>query len=101
MNLLLLHILASSKATDAYLNRVRQFYSQRPFVVPAQRVEVWPFPTPATLTGIRTSQNIPLSHVPTSAFYSLKMQELRLALKILAIRTCKQPPADEIFQICL
>ncbi|KAA6364383.1 MAG: hypothetical protein EZS28_040090, partial [Streblomastix strix] len=51
------------KTTDACLNRVRQFYSQRPFVVPAQRVEVWPFPTSATLTGIRTSQNIPISHV--------------------------------------
>ncbi|KAA6355417.1 MAG: hypothetical protein EZS28_049056, partial [Streblomastix strix] len=55
--------MAGYKATDACLNRVRQFYSQRPFVVPAQRVEVWPFPTSATLTGIRTSQNIPLSHV--------------------------------------
>ncbi|KAA6363978.1 MAG: hypothetical protein EZS28_040495 [Streblomastix strix] len=55
--------IAGYKATDACLNRVRQFYSQRPFVVPAQRVEVWPFPTSATLTGIRTSQNIPLSHV--------------------------------------
>ncbi|KAA6357679.1 MAG: hypothetical protein EZS28_046794, partial [Streblomastix strix] len=55
--------MAGYKATDACLNRVRQFYSQRPFVVPAQRVEVWPFSTSATLTGIRTSQNIPLSHV--------------------------------------
>ncbi|KAA6359546.1 MAG: hypothetical protein EZS28_044927, partial [Streblomastix strix] len=54
--------MAGYKATDACLNRVRQFYSQRPFVVPAQRVEVCPFPTSATLTGIRTSQNIPLSH---------------------------------------
>ncbi|KAA6399575.1 MAG: hypothetical protein EZS28_004897 [Streblomastix strix] len=57
--------MASYKATDACLNRVRQFYSQRPFVVPAQCVE---------------------------------MQELRHALKILAIRTCKQPPADVISQ---
>ncbi|KAA6385874.1 MAG: hypothetical protein EZS28_018599 [Streblomastix strix] len=55
--------IAGNKATDACLNRVRQFYSQRPFVVPAQREEMWPFPTSATLTGIRTSQNIPLSHV--------------------------------------
>ncbi|KAA6389275.1 MAG: hypothetical protein EZS28_015198, partial [Streblomastix strix] len=31
--------MAGYKATDACLNRVRQFYSQRPFVVPAQRVE--------------------------------------------------------------
>ncbi|KAA6397278.1 MAG: hypothetical protein EZS28_007196 [Streblomastix strix] len=53
-------------ATDARYNRVGQFYSQRPFVVPAQRVEVWPFPTSATLTG---------------------MLELRLALKIHVIGT--------------
>ncbi|KAA6400806.1 MAG: hypothetical protein EZS28_003668 [Streblomastix strix] len=55
--------MAGYKSTDACLNRVRQFYSQRPFVVPAQRVEVWSLLTSATLTGIRTSQNIPLSHV--------------------------------------
>ncbi|KAA6402151.1 MAG: hypothetical protein EZS28_002325 [Streblomastix strix] len=55
--------MAGYKATDACLNRVRQFYSQHPFVVSAQCVEVLPFPTSATLTGIRTSQNIPLSHV--------------------------------------
>ncbi|KAA6379341.1 MAG: hypothetical protein EZS28_025133 [Streblomastix strix] len=55
--------MAGYKATDACLNRVRQFYCQRTFVVPAQRVEIWPFPTSATLTGIQTSQNIPLSHV--------------------------------------
>ncbi|KAA6389786.1 MAG: hypothetical protein EZS28_014685 [Streblomastix strix] len=55
--------MAGYKATDACLNRVRQFYRQRPFVVPAQRVEVWPFPTSAIQMGIRTSQNIPLSHV--------------------------------------
>ncbi|KAA6387424.1 MAG: hypothetical protein EZS28_017047 [Streblomastix strix] len=51
------------RTNDACLNRVRQFYSQRLFVVPAQRVEVWSFPTSASLTGIRTSQNIPLSHI--------------------------------------
>ncbi|KAA6386783.1 MAG: hypothetical protein EZS28_017692 [Streblomastix strix] len=55
--------MAGYKATDACLNRVRQFYSSRLFVVPAQRVEIWPFPTSATLKEIRTSQNIPLSHV--------------------------------------
>ncbi|KAA6360442.1 MAG: hypothetical protein EZS28_044031 [Streblomastix strix] len=48
--------IAGYKATDACLNRVHQFYSQRPFVVPAQRVEVWPFPTSAIITGIRTSE---------------------------------------------
>ncbi|KAA6353442.1 MAG: hypothetical protein EZS28_051031, partial [Streblomastix strix] len=31
--------MAGYKATDSCLNRVRQFYNQRPFVVPAQRVE--------------------------------------------------------------
>ncbi|KAA6363200.1 MAG: hypothetical protein EZS28_041273, partial [Streblomastix strix] len=55
--------MAGYKATDECLNRVRAFYSTRPFVVPAQKVEIWPFPTSATLAGIRTSQNIPLSHV--------------------------------------
>ncbi|KAA6365243.1 MAG: hypothetical protein EZS28_039230 [Streblomastix strix] len=51
------------KATDDCLQRVRDFYGNRPFVVPSQRVEAWSFPTSATTTGIRTSQNIPLSHV--------------------------------------
>ncbi|KAA6384069.1 MAG: hypothetical protein EZS28_020401 [Streblomastix strix] len=55
--------MAGYKATDACLARVRDFFSTRAFVVPAQRVELWPFQTSATLTGIRTSQNIPLSHV--------------------------------------
>ncbi|KAA6393470.1 MAG: hypothetical protein EZS28_011005 [Streblomastix strix] len=55
--------MAGYKATDECLNRVRAFYSIRPFVVPAYRVEIWPFPTSATLTGIRTSQNMPLPHV--------------------------------------
>ncbi|KAA6370085.1 MAG: hypothetical protein EZS28_034388 [Streblomastix strix] len=51
------------KAIDDCLQRVREFYANRPFIVPAQRVEAWSFPTSATSTGIRTSQNIPLSHV--------------------------------------
>ncbi|KAA6390606.1 MAG: hypothetical protein EZS28_013868 [Streblomastix strix] len=51
------------KATDDYLQRVREFFANRRFVVSAQRVEAWSFPTSATTTGIRTSQNIPLSHV--------------------------------------
>ncbi|KAA6382855.1 MAG: hypothetical protein EZS28_021618 [Streblomastix strix] len=54
---------ARYKATDACLNIVRQFYSQHLFVFLAQRVEVWPFPTSVTLTGIRASQNILLSHI--------------------------------------
>ncbi|KAA6390276.1 MAG: hypothetical protein EZS28_014199, partial [Streblomastix strix] len=45
------------------LNRVRQFYSNRPFVVPAQRIESWVFPSAASSAGIKTTQNIPLSHV--------------------------------------
>ncbi|KAA6400660.1 MAG: hypothetical protein EZS28_003814 [Streblomastix strix] len=55
--------MAGYKATDACLNRVRQFNCQRTFVVPTQQVEICPFPTNATLMGIQTSQNIPLSHV--------------------------------------
>ncbi|KAA6385866.1 MAG: hypothetical protein EZS28_018604 [Streblomastix strix] len=51
------------RATDDYLQRVREFYANRLFVVPSQRVEAWSFPTSVTTTGIRTSQNIPLSHV--------------------------------------
>ncbi|KAA6337453.1 MAG: hypothetical protein EZS28_052787, partial [Streblomastix strix] len=51
------------KATDDCLQRVYEFYANRPFVVPSQRVQAWSFPTSATTTGIRTSQNIPLSHV--------------------------------------
>ncbi|KAA6387497.1 MAG: hypothetical protein EZS28_016975 [Streblomastix strix] len=51
------------KATDDCLQKVREFYANRLFVVPSQRVEAWSFQTSATTTGIRTSQNIPLSHV--------------------------------------
>ncbi|KAA6400550.1 MAG: hypothetical protein EZS28_003929 [Streblomastix strix] len=51
------------KASQKCLNHVRQFYSTRPFVVSAQRIETQAFPSGATLTGLRTSQNIPLSHV--------------------------------------
>ncbi|KAA6400385.1 MAG: hypothetical protein EZS28_004088 [Streblomastix strix] len=38
-------------------------------------VKVWPFPTSATLKGIRTSQNIPLSHV--TDFYLLFPKDAR------------------------
>ncbi|KAA6391916.1 MAG: hypothetical protein EZS28_012557 [Streblomastix strix] len=51
------------KATDDCLQRVREFYANRPFVVLSQRVDAWSFPTSSTTTEIRTSQNIPLSHV--------------------------------------
>ncbi|KAA6373115.1 MAG: hypothetical protein EZS28_031357 [Streblomastix strix] len=48
--------MAGYKATDACLARVRDFFTTRAFVVPAQSVEIWPFPTSAALTGIKTSQ---------------------------------------------
>ncbi|KAA6356908.1 MAG: hypothetical protein EZS28_047565 [Streblomastix strix] len=51
------------KASQECLNCIRQFYSTRPFVVPAQRIETWAFPSGAALTGLGSSQNIPLSHV--------------------------------------
>ncbi|KAA6387362.1 MAG: hypothetical protein EZS28_017112 [Streblomastix strix] len=51
------------KATDDCLQRVHEFYANRPFVVPSRRVEAWSFPISAITTGIRTLQNIPLSHV--------------------------------------
>ncbi|KAA6382225.1 MAG: hypothetical protein EZS28_022249 [Streblomastix strix] len=78
------------KATDACLYRVRQFYSQRLFVVPAQRVEVWPFPTSATLTGIRTSQNIPLSHVTDLCL---------LFPKDVRAMTCFENPCNQNMQV--
>ncbi|KAA6368708.1 MAG: hypothetical protein EZS28_035764, partial [Streblomastix strix] len=40
------------KSTDDCLQRVREFYANRPFVVPSERVEAWSFPTSATTTGI-------------------------------------------------
>ncbi|KAA6373144.1 MAG: hypothetical protein EZS28_031329 [Streblomastix strix] len=55
--------MAGYKATNACLVSVRKIFSTGAFVVPAQRVEIWPFPTSATLIGIRSSQFIPLSHV--------------------------------------
>ncbi|KAA6393655.1 MAG: hypothetical protein EZS28_010817 [Streblomastix strix] len=55
--------MAGFKAADECVNRVRNFFSTRTFVVPALRVEIWPLPTSATLTGIRTSYNIPISHI--------------------------------------
>ncbi|KAA6395892.1 MAG: hypothetical protein EZS28_008580 [Streblomastix strix] len=51
------------KASETYLNRVRQFYQSRPFVIPAQRIESWVFPSAAPSAGIKTTQNISLSHV--------------------------------------
>ncbi|KAA6388001.1 MAG: hypothetical protein EZS28_016472 [Streblomastix strix] len=51
------------KATDAFLNRVRQFYSQCPLVVPAQRVEIWPLPMYVAITRRQTSQNNLIPHL--------------------------------------
>ncbi|KAA6394817.1 MAG: hypothetical protein EZS28_009660 [Streblomastix strix] len=82
--------MAGYKATDACLNRVRQFYSQRLFVVPAQRVEVWLFPTSATLTAIRTSQNIALSH---------ETDFCRLFPKDARATTCFENPCYQNMQI--
>ncbi|KAA6396566.1 MAG: hypothetical protein EZS28_007908 [Streblomastix strix] len=84
--------MAGYKATDACLNRARQFYSQRPFVVPAQRVEIWPFPTSATLTGIRTSQIIPLSHV---TYFCLLLHKDARAM------TCFENPCYQNMQITI
>ncbi|KAA6400523.1 MAG: hypothetical protein EZS28_003945 [Streblomastix strix] len=51
------------KASETCLNRVHQFYQNHPFVVPAQRIESLVFPSAASSAGIKTTQNIPLSHV--------------------------------------
>ncbi|KAA6385871.1 MAG: hypothetical protein EZS28_018600 [Streblomastix strix] len=55
--------MGSYEATDNYLQRICEFFAYRPFGIPAQRVEAQSFPTSATITGIRISQNIPLAHV--------------------------------------
>ncbi|KAA6399672.1 MAG: hypothetical protein EZS28_004805 [Streblomastix strix] len=51
------------KASESCLNRVRQFYQSRSFVVPIQRIESWVFLSAASSVGIKSTQNIPLSHV--------------------------------------
>ncbi|KAA6375922.1 MAG: hypothetical protein EZS28_028551, partial [Streblomastix strix] len=51
------------KASEGCHNHVLKFYSGRSFVVPAQRIESWAFPSCAALTGLRTSQNILFSLV--------------------------------------
>ncbi|KAA6375110.1 MAG: hypothetical protein EZS28_029362 [Streblomastix strix] len=51
------------KASESCLNSVRQFYSNHPFVVPAQRIQTLAFTSGAALTGLKPSQNIQLSHV--------------------------------------
>ncbi|KAA6391088.1 MAG: hypothetical protein EZS28_013384 [Streblomastix strix] len=56
------------KAQESCLNRVRQFYQNHPFVVPAQRIESRVFPSAASSAGIKTAQNISLSHVTDMCF---------------------------------
>ncbi|KAA6402025.1 MAG: hypothetical protein EZS28_002455 [Streblomastix strix] len=51
------------KASETFLNRVCQIYQSRPFVVPVQRIESWVFPSATSSAGIKTIQNISLSHV--------------------------------------
>ncbi|KAA6390511.1 MAG: hypothetical protein EZS28_013963 [Streblomastix strix] len=55
--------LCGYEASETCLNRVRQFYSNRPFVVLVQCIESWVFPSAASSAGIKTTQNIPVSHV--------------------------------------
>ncbi|KAA6391211.1 MAG: hypothetical protein EZS28_013263 [Streblomastix strix] len=82
--------IAGYKATNACFNRVRQFYNQRPFVVPAQRTEIKPFPTSTTQMGIPTSQNISLSHV--TDFCLLIQKDARAT-------TCLENPCYQNMQI--
>ncbi|KAA6403302.1 MAG: hypothetical protein EZS28_001174 [Streblomastix strix] len=51
------------RASETCPNCVRQFYQNSPFVVPAQLIESWVFPSAASQAGIKTAQNIPLSHI--------------------------------------
>ncbi|KAA6360829.1 MAG: hypothetical protein EZS28_043644, partial [Streblomastix strix] len=60
------------KATDDSLQKIHEFFANGPFVVPLQIVEAWSFPTSDTITGIRTSQNVPLSYVTDLCLLFLK-----------------------------
>ncbi|KAA6378088.1 MAG: hypothetical protein EZS28_026385 [Streblomastix strix] len=60
------------KASVAYLNRERNFYASCPFVVPALRIETLAFSSCAALIGIKTTYNIPLSHVTEMSLLFLK-----------------------------
>ncbi|KAA6400467.1 MAG: hypothetical protein EZS28_004006 [Streblomastix strix] len=51
------------KVSETCLNRVRQFYQNRPYAVSAQRIESQVFPSADSSAGIKTTQNIPLCHV--------------------------------------
>ncbi|KAA6387056.1 MAG: hypothetical protein EZS28_017419 [Streblomastix strix] len=78
------------RATDDCLQKVRDYFANRPFVVPAQRVEAQTFPTSATTTGIRTSQNIPLFHVTDLCI---------LFLKDVRATTCQENPCYHNMQV--
>ncbi|KAA6397973.1 MAG: hypothetical protein EZS28_006499 [Streblomastix strix] len=88
------------KATDDCLKRFREFYANKQLDVPSQRVESSSFPTSATTAGIKTSQNIPLSHATDLCLLFLKMLEQQLVMKIHAIIIYKLLYVEEIFLIC-
>ncbi|KAA6393527.1 MAG: hypothetical protein EZS28_010947 [Streblomastix strix] len=68
------------KATDDCFQRVREFYANRPFVIPSLRVEACSFLIRATTTGIRNSQNIPLSNFPNMPMNTLDQQFFQMQL---------------------
>ncbi|KAA6404094.1 MAG: hypothetical protein EZS28_000371 [Streblomastix strix] len=80
------------KVIDVYRNRVCKFNGKHPFVVLALRVEIWPFPTSATLAKIQTSQNILQSHV--SDFCLLFLNEAKAT-------TCFENPCYQNIQITI
>ncbi|KAA6394226.1 MAG: hypothetical protein EZS28_010242 [Streblomastix strix] len=55
--------MSSYEPQNTFPNSVCQFYQNHLFVIPAQRIESWAFPSGAVLIGLRISQNIPLSHI--------------------------------------
>jgi hypothetical protein len=48
------------KVSPQTFNNLANYYSSHYFLIPAQRVEPHQFPTSATSTGLKTTQNIPL-----------------------------------------
>ncbi|KAA6387392.1 MAG: hypothetical protein EZS28_017081 [Streblomastix strix] len=92
--------MAGYKATDACLARVRDFFSTRAFVVPAQRVEIWLFQISAKHTEIRTSQIFLYVIFLTLCYYSSKIQDALLALRIHVIKICNQQLVEETSLIC-
>ncbi|KAA6398845.1 MAG: hypothetical protein EZS28_005623 [Streblomastix strix] len=87
------------KASYAYLNQVQQFYSTLPFVVPAQRIESWAFPSGAALTGLRTSQLFHFLMLLICVLFSQKILDVLLVSGILVIKTSRLAFEAEISQI--